>query len=134
MKTRFSALVALTLLLIASGPAAAQTSGAGSALSFDGASGHVRLPAGVWSNGAFTVEGMVYVRSYNSWSRLIDFGNGEFQQNVYLALSEGTGGFPKMGIFNVGNAPLVGSSQQLPLNQWCHLAATFNAGTGSIYI
>jgi hypothetical protein len=123
------------LSLIASAvPGFAQTNGSGTALSFDGVNDHVRVPSAVWFNGNFTVEGWVYVRSYNDWSRLIDFGNGVYQQNVYLTLTEGGTGHPKMGIFDAADAPGVGSTQQLPLNQWSHLAATFNAGTGSIYI
>src|SRR5262249_6100070 len=112
----------------------AQTSGPGTAISLDGTNGFVQLPSSVWFNGPFTVEGWVFVRSYNNWSRLMDFGNGQYLHNVYLALSEGQTGLPKMGIFNTVNNPLVGSSQQLPTNQWAHLAATYDGTTGRIYI
>src|SRR6478736_3546326 len=112
----------------------AQTNGPGSAVNLDGTNGFVQLPSAVWFNGPFTVEGWVFVRSYNNWSRLIDFANGPYLHNVYLAVSEGQNGLPKMGIFNTADAPLVGSSRQLPLNQWAHLAATYNGTQGTIYI
>ena len=39
-----------------------------------------------------------------------------------------------MGVFTNGNNNLVGSSQQLPLNQWTHLATTLNGSTATIFI
>ncbi len=95
---------------------------------------YVQIPNGVWFSNDFTVEGWVYARSYNNWSRLFDFGNGPYLQEVYLALSEGGGGYPKMGVFTNGNYNLVGSSQQLPLNQWTHLAVTLSGTTATILI
>jgi sugar lactone lactonase YvrE len=95
---------------------------------------YVQIPNGVWFSNDFTVEGWIYCRSYNNWSRLFDFGNAGYLQEVYLALSEGTGGYPKMGVFTNGNDNLVGSSQQLPLNQWTHLATTLSGTTATIYM
>jgi sugar lactone lactonase YvrE len=95
---------------------------------------YVQLPNGVWFSNDFTVEGWVYCRSYNNWSRLFDFGNAGYLQEVYMALSGGTGGYPTMGIFTNGNYNLVSSVQQLPLNQWTHLATTLNGSTATIYI
>jgi hypothetical protein len=107
-----------------------------SALSLNGASNsYVQAPAGVWFNGDFTVEAWVYVRSYNSWSRLIDFANGPNTNNVYLALTFGTTGTPAMGVFtNNSSSPVIHAATQLPTNQWTHLAATLHGTTGTIYI
>ena len=126
-------LIVFSLVLL-SAPVARAQSGPGSALNLDGVSGYAQVTNGVWFSGDFTVEGWVYVRSYNNWSRLFDFGNSGYLQEVYLALSEGTGGFPKMGVFTNGNNNLVGSSQQLPLNQWAHLAVTLSGSTATILI
>src|SRR3974390_1110584 len=119
-------LVLAFLIALLGVSAQAQSTGPGSAVNLDGATGYIQVTNGVWFSGNFTVEGWVFVRSYNNWSRLFDFGNSGYLQEVYLALSENTGGFPKMGVFTNGNYNLVGSSQQLPLNQWTHLAATLN--------
>lgn len=106
----------------------------GYALDLNGTNSYIQVPDGVWFTNDFTVEGWVYCRSYNNWSRLFDFGNAGYLQEVYLALSEGTTGFPKMGIFTNGNNNLVGSSQQLPLNQWTHLATTLSGSTATIFM
>src|SRR5205814_535730 len=73
MKTLVSkrCLILLSLVLL-SGPAARAQSGPGSALNLDGVSGYAQVTNGVWFSGDFTVEGWVYARSYNNWSRLFD--------------------------------------------------------------
>src|SRR5262249_42160669 len=114
--------------------AVGQSPSAGSDVNLDGAAGYVQVTNGIWFSGNFTVESWVFPRSYNNWSRLFDFGNAGYLQEVYLALSDGTSGFPKMGVFTNGNNNLVGSSQQLPLNQWTHLAATLNGSTATIFL
>lgn len=112
-----------------------QAFGPGSALDLDGTNGYVQVPNGVWFNGNFTIEGWVFVRSYNNWSRLVDFADGPNTNNVYLALSQGTLGYPTMGVFTNNNGnPVVKATSQLPTNQWVHLAATLSGTTGTIYI
>src|SRR5690349_7350268 len=77
----------------------AQTSPA-TALSLNGVAGnYVRISNNVPISGNFTVEGWVYARSFNSFSRLIDFANGPNNGNVYLALTFGTTGNPLAGVF-----------------------------------
>src|SRR5438552_12221253 len=83
----------MALVILLTGNARAQT-GPGNALSFDGIDDYVDVPAGIWFSGDLTVEGWVYVRSYNNWSRLLDFGNGEGIDNVLVALTDGTTGKP----------------------------------------
>src|SRR5882672_10588882 len=101
-------LIVFSLVLL-SGPVARAQSGPGSALNLDGVSGYAQVTNGVWFSGDFTVEGWVFVRSYNNWSRLFDFGNAGYLQEVYLALSESTTGYPKINIFTNGNATLLNS-------------------------
>src|SRR3954470_11443522 len=125
MKTNHRLALWITILhaLVACGPLArAQSAGPRSAVNFDGVNGYAQASNGVWFSGDFTVEGWVYARSYNNWSRLIDFGNGPDTHNVYLALSAGTGGFPAMGVFTNYGAPVLFAGSQLPLGQWTHLA------------
>ena len=63
-------------------------------LNLDGDGDYVQIPAGVWFNGALTIEAWVYVKEYRSWSRLIDFGNGADQDNVLLTLTREETGIP----------------------------------------
>jgi hypothetical protein len=121
-------------LFLGGASAALANDGPGDALVLSGTGSYAQAPNGVWFNGDFTVEGWVYVRSFNSWSRLIDFSDGPNATNVYLALTSGSSGLPAMGVFtNVGN-PVINSSVALPLNQWAHLAATVQGTVGTIYI
>jgi Concanavalin A-like lectin/glucanases superfamily len=83
-------------------------------------------------NGDFTAIGWVYVRSYQAWSRLFDFGNGSSQDNVLIAITNGSTGYP---VFNVWvNGGNLQSSTQMPLNQWAQLAATQSGTTQTLYI
>jgi hypothetical protein len=130
-----AALIVFALLFAgAPMPARAQTNNPG-AVTLDGTNGFIQMPSGVWFNGDFTVEGWVYVRSYQAWSRLIDFADGPGTNNVYFALTSGTGGLPTSGVFTNNNgAPVVSSTSQLPTGQWVHLAETLHGTTGTIYI
>jgi hypothetical protein len=81
-------------------------------------------------NGDMTAIGWVYVRSYASWSRLFDFGNGSGGDNVLIAVTGGPGGYPVL-FANGGN---LGSSTLMPLNQWAQLAATQSGTTQTLYL
>jgi len=81
-------------------------------------------------NGDFTAIGWVYVRSYASWSRLFDFGNGAGQDNVIVAVTSGNSGYP---VF-YANANNLQSPAQIPPNQWAQLAATQAGTTQTLFI
>src|SRR5436190_17858188 len=135
MKTNYRLALWLILLhaLISHGLVAqAQSTGPGSALNLDGTSGYAQAANGVYFNGNFTIEAWVFVRSYNNWSRLIDFANGPDNNNVLFALSVGTSGFPLIGVYTTGG-PQLQANTRLPTNQWVHLSATLNGTTGTIY-
>jgi hypothetical protein len=74
----------------------------------------------------------VLPQQVKTWSRVIDFGNGQ-TNNVYLSLDHGLNKKPVF-LANIGQSQQIKSSQALILNQWQHLAATFNGSTMSIYI
>jgi len=81
-------------------------------------------------NGDFTAIGWVYVRSYASWSRLFDFGNGAGQDNVLIAITNGSSGYPVL-FANGGNQQ---SLVQIPLDQWAQLAATQSTNIQTLYL
>ncbi|MGK7903556.1 MAG: LamG-like jellyroll fold domain-containing protein [Hormoscilla sp.] len=104
------------------------------ALSLDGDGDYVDVPDGTWFNGDLTIEAWVYVRNYNNWSRLLDFGNGRADDNVLVALSNGTSGQPRFGV-HLGDDPSnLESPVQLPLDSWSHIAVTLSNTTGIMYI
>lgn len=109
-------------------------SAAGYALSFDGVDDHLVVPPGTWFSDDFTIEAWVFERSYNNWSRVIDFGNGSDANNVYLALSWGTTGKPLLDVYRDAVPQYVVAPQPIPLNQWVHLAATLRGSVATLYI
>lgn len=91
---------------------------------------YATLPAATYFSGNFTIECWVKPTSHTNWSRIIDFGNGAGNNNVLFATSYGTSGKPG---FYVGGAQY-SANDQIPLNQWTHLAATLSGNTATIYI
>ena len=112
--------------------AASQDVGWGYALSFNGTNQYVQMPPGIWFSNDFTIEAWVYERSYNNWSRVIDFGNGPNANNVYLGLSSATSGEPILAVY-VGASVQWVVAPPIPTNQWVHLAATLANNTATIY-
>lgn len=100
------------------------------ALDFNGTPNYATLPPDVYFNGNFTIECWVYPKAFTNWSRIIDFGNGAASNNVLLAYTYQNSGRP--GLYIQGTQ--IQSTATLPLNQWSHIAATFNSGTGTIYV
>jgi Concanavalin A-like lectin/glucanases superfamily len=79
--------------------------------------------------GDLTVAGWVYVRTFQSWSRLFDFGNGVGADQLLLAVTDGTSGLPVYSINNNLDSPT-----PIPLDQWVQLAATQSGTTATLYI
>lgn len=132
------ALVLIVLVAAVARTASAQPAFLTNALDFNRIySAHVTVPAaaGAELNSAFTVEAWVNVRNHASWARLLDFGNGQANNNVVCALTEGITGYPIMDTYNGGTRiGRVQSSTALPLNAWTHLAFTCDGTVGRIFI
>ena len=101
-----------------------------SVLTLDG-TGYGQLPNGVYFNGSsYTVEAWVNVAGAMRGSRLMDFGNGENAQNVFLGLSSsstnGSGNFEVVHDNNTNSTSRLNSGIALALNQWMHVAAVFD--------
>ena len=103
----------------------------GNALNFSSSlQNYAYLPSGTYFSGDFTIECWVKPTAYSNWSRVIDFGNGAGSNNVLFGTSYGTSGKPG---FYVGGVQFE-ANDQLPLNQWSHIAATLSGNTATIYI
>ena len=105
-----------------------------SALALNG--GWTYLPSGIYFNTIqFTITAWINPQNIGTWSRLIDFGNGQTADNVLLALDAGNNKKPALGVFNGAvtiSQPI--SSQTISLNQWQFLSATYDGSTIKIYI
>ena len=84
----------------------------------------------------FSVEAWVYMDNLQNWARLFDFYTYSEDDNIFLAATQGTTGYPQFSFLNSGVKTHVSSSQAFPTNEWAHLAATYDdsATTAAIYI
>ena len=108
--------------------------GANQAINLDGVNDYVDVPPGTWFQGDLTIEAWVFARSYNYYSRVIDFGNGPNADNVVLLLSQQNNG---KVIFNVTQGTVgqaIVSDSPIPLNEWVHVAATLSGTTATLYL
>jgi hypothetical protein len=104
------------------------------AIQLNGTNGYVAVPTGVWFNSSFTVSGWVKPTSYNNWSRLFDFGNGAPNDNVLLAISNGTTGNLHADIrIGTGTNPVTTITKP-PLNKWSHLVFMHDGTDAKIYM
>ena len=103
------------------------------ALSFDGVDDYVSLPGGyAIGTSSFTMEAWVYPTEISSWSRVISLAsaNNSNTNSIYLNASNGSTGKPSFGV----NDEIITATQQIPLNQWTHIAATISGTSVSLYI
>jgi hypothetical protein len=104
-----------------------------SALGLNG--GWTQVPTGVYFNTPeFTISVWVYPSNVSSWSRLIDFGNGEYADNIVLSLSYFSNLRPYFEYLGSSSIFLTQSSEQITLNRWQFLTATFNGTIARIYL
>ena len=99
--------------------------------------GSYQLPAGIYFSGSqFSILVWINVRSFNSWSRVIEVSNGPDVNNIALSITESTSGYPVCMMHIDANTIIFGvkSTIQLELNKWQHLACVFNSPNGFIYI
>ena len=102
--------------------------------------GWTQVPSGIYFDSTeFTISVWVYPQQVGSWSRIIDFGNGngKASNNIVFALSSSYSLQPAFQIFNESQSPsliLAVSSQTLTLNTWQFVAVTFNGRNSRIYV
>ena len=102
--------------------------------------GYTSLAEGVYFNSAFTISAWVYPHAVDSWSRLVDIGNGWKSDNILLAISKEDTLKPCLQISD-NKFKIIGewkfdleSDQALYRDRWSFLAATFDGTTATIYI
>lgn len=105
----------------------------GSALLLNGTSQYTMLPANMLAGATnFTVAAWVYWSGGSAWQRIFDFGN---DLNEYLMLTPSSGGGNMRFAITTNSYPSEQGVETtaLPVNQWRHVAVTFNGTTLSIY-
>lgn len=101
------------------------------AYDLDGVDDYLSFPSDVYFDGAFTVSAWANIRTVQSWSRLLDFGNGSNSDNVLLAFSGASSGNFVAEV--IGGGQLY-SDVLFPLNNWTFICVTLDTdNTLSIY-
>ena len=100
--------------------------------------GFIQVPNGVYFDGGdYTVMAWIYPIAFNSWSRILDFGNGASSDNLHCDLTyDSTGKVAQLIFQGASNKLSLQSNQQLELNKWQHVAFTFTSSNlqANIYV
>jgi hypothetical protein len=96
--------------------------------------GYLQVPSGVYFTGDFTVTAWIYLKSYQSYSRIFDFGNGQASDNVLLGINS-THSKIRGNIFDISLSvsPIITSSL-INLNEWYFISFVLNGTTVYIYV
>jgi len=89
--------------------------------------GYLQVPPGVYFSGDFTVTAWINLRSYQSRSRIIDFGNGPNVDSIVFYFKN-----PKLMAYFRSRS--IESSASIELNQWYHVAFVLSGTNGKIYV
>ncbi len=105
-------------------------------LGFDGR-GYVTLPdLNIYSN-SLTIETWVNASSAPTWARIFDTSYGTDNFNLHLTFEGSSGRVALEALPQKGTRVkdyLVKTTEPLPLNQWVHVAAVYNAAEKKAYI
>ena len=96
-------------------------------------SGYYCVPPGVYFSGPFTTSVWVNAKSYNSWARVFDFGIGQASHNVVFYLFKDSTNLSLFVIYQSSNRIFLGCNRALVLNEWAHLAVTFDDIQSNFY-
>jgi len=98
-------------------------------------SGFLQVPPGVYFTGDFTVIAWVNFKSFQLYSRIIDFGNIRADKDNIIFSLNAIRPFLFGKTTNEKNTSnLETKFFKLNLNQWYHVAFVLNGTTGSIYV
>ncbi len=110
------------------------SSGTDYAIEFEGEHDFVLSPPERYFNSDFTIEVWIYKHNNNTWSRVIDFGNGPNKSNVLMAFSNGSSGKLSFHVNNADGSKSMISPNPIPLNEWVHVSIRLTAHIGWMYI
>ena len=60
-----------------------------SALSLNGINAYAQAPSGIYFNGPFTITAWIKINKFTANAKLIDFGNGQANNNIVISVSAG---------------------------------------------
>ncbi len=95
--------------------------------------GFVKIPAGVYFRGDFTITAWVKLRERRHFARILEFGNGPYSDNIELSFKETTSYVHLKTWFQTNTKGFLDSSSPLNLDEWTHVAACFCGGLARLY-
>jgi hypothetical protein len=103
-------------------------------LNFDGSDDYVRTTSWSFGGEPITVEVYVKYENTNYWSRILDFGDGENDDNVIIANT----GTTTDCAWNLRQTPGDGTKELVHsncfiINEWTHIVATTEGNTMKLY-
>jgi hypothetical protein len=94
---------------------------------------YLTLPSGTYFNGGpFSFMGWIYLFDIVHVINFFSFGNGNYNNNIYL---QSNNGVPYGYIFNYNNFfAMLASTKNYQISAWTHTAFTFDGTNAMIYI
>jgi len=104
-----------------------------SALGLNG--GWTQVPSGIYLNAnTFTISVWIYPQNVGSYSRIIDFGNGNPYDNVILRLSTGSDLKPGFVLYTKQSGQVFQTTNFLTTQNWQLITVTYNSSNISFYV
>jgi hypothetical protein len=99
-------------------------------------SGYLQVPTGVYFLGDFTFTAWIYLKSYQLWTTLFDFGNGSPNDNVYLGMYNQTNETNTMyaSVYNFFTYKAIQTKSIIDLNKWYFLSFVLSKTKGYVYV
>jgi hypothetical protein len=104
----------------------------GEAISLDGSTDYLQLPAQLGDSNDFTFAAWVNWNGGGNWQRIFDFGAGGTDNYVFLTPKSGTNTL-RFGIRQAGADQFV-ETTVLPTGAWTHVAVTISNTTAKIFV
>ena len=99
----------------------------------DGVNDYLNVDPWEFGGESMTVEAYVKYDAFNNWARIFDFGDGQYDDNVFLAYYQSTGK-PSFGVLIGSSQKRLDSSSSFAANTWEHIVATVDGTTMKIYL
>ena len=101
-------------------------------------SGYLQVPSGVYFLGDFTFTAWIYLKSYQLWTTLFDFGNGFSNDNVILGMYNQTNDTNTMYafVYNYSTYKAIQKTTSIiiDLNKWYFLSFVLSGTKGYFYV
>ena len=94
--------------------------------------GYLQAPPGVYFSGDFTISLWIWLNSYQSFARLIDFSDGYTTSEVAIYQQDNSSQI-SAGIYEDNNTCFVGTLSNLSLKQWYYVTFVLN-GTNNAFL